>query len=212
MGPVKILAALSEEHGWPEWWSEDPYTVIVQSVLVQRTAWKTVSGLCDRIGPLSPAAVRGMGADALEDAIRPCGFASSKTKTILALTEWFSGNGPENVSGKPTENLRSELLSLKGVGRETADVILLYAYRRPVFIVDAYTRRLMRRLGWDLDDEEVRRLFRSELKDDVRLLGACHRLILDHCIVRCADAPECDGCPLGCGCASRQTTRSHEHS
>ena len=93
-------------------------------------------------------------------------------------------------------------MSIRGVGRETADVILVYALRRPVFVVDAYTRRLMERLGYGLDDDRViGSFFESGLGWDVWRLGGMHRLILEHGIARCGGKPSCDDCPLLASCA-----------
>ena len=99
-----------------------------------------------------------------------------------------------NPAGRISAGLAEALR--RGIGGETADVILLYAFDRPRFVVDAYTRRLMGRLGHDSDDEGIREFFESGLGHDTRRLGGMHRLILEHGIAHCRKKPLCDGCPL----------------
>lgn len=95
------------------------------------------------------------------------------------------------------EFLRTELLALRGVGAETADVILVYAFHQPSFIVDAYTRTLLRRLGYSfVDDAEVRGFFEQSISKDAEMYGSYHWLILEHSISRCKKKPVCVGCPF----------------
>ena len=194
----QLYDRLETEYGEPGWWSDDPFTVMFQSVLVQNTAWTSVLRTCGSIGEIAPERIASMSREELEDLIRPCGFAKSKSIAISGLTEWFGsyGNDPGQVVDVSTDILRSELLSIRGIGGETADVILLYAFDRPRFVVDAYTRRLMGRLGHDTDDEGIREFFESGLGHDTRRLGGMHRLILEHGIAHCRKKPLCDGCPL----------------
>ena len=96
--------------------------------------------------------------------------------------------------------LRDELLALPGVGAETADVILVYAFYKPSFILDAYTRRWLTRLGFDADDDGRRLFFESGLPRDAALYGRFHWLILDPCIARCRKTPCCAGCPFADEC------------
>lgn len=153
-----LYGLLLDAYGEPGWWSDDPYIVMFQSVLVQNTAWSSVVRVCDG-ATISPEAVMGMDIGDLEDMIRPCGFARAKARTIRSLTEWYVSRGCD-VSGIEMEALREELMSIRGVGAETADVILVYAFCRPSFVIDAYTRRLLERLGdgtWD--DARIRDYF-----------------------------------------------------
>lgn len=199
----RLRSTLREAYGPQGWWSDDPYTVMFQSVLVQNTSWNSVMRVCDSMGVLEAGRVESMTPAELEDAIRPCGFARSKAATILRVTEWFSGYGcdPVRFSDTETDLLRDELLSIKGIGEETADVILLYALRRPVFVVDAYTRRLMSRLGLPFrEDSDIRAFFETGLNGDVDVLGEMHRLILEHGIAHCRKTPRCDSCPLKSFC------------
>ena len=195
----RMRGILRDAYGPQGWWSEDPYTVMFQSVLVQNTSWSSVMRVCDSMGVPDAGRVGSMTPAELEDAIRPCGFARTKAATVLGVTGWFMGYGcdPGRLSGIETGALRDQLLSIKGIGEETADVILLYALRRPVFVVDAYTRRLMSRLGLPSgDDRDIRAFFETGLSSEVDALGEMHRLILEHGIAHCGKSPRCDGCPL----------------
>lgn len=102
----------------------------------------------------------------------------------------------------PLKALRSELLSIKGIGAETADVILVYALYQPSFVMDAYTRRFLSRLGFDLaDDTEIRKFLEAALPKDAQVYGYFHWLILDHCISVCRKTPLCGECKLNSHCA-----------
>ena len=125
--------------------------------------------------------------------IRPCGFCKSKASTIFSLTRWYQGYGFDQAAVRaiPQDRLRGELLALRGIGPETADVILTYAFYKPAFIVDAYTRRLLQRLGYRFpDDGAIRGFFAQGLPRDAEVCGYLHWLILDHGIQHCKKAPE----------------------
>ena len=117
-----LYGRLEASYGEPGWWSDDPFTVMFQSVLVQNTAWTSVLRTCGSIGEIAPERIASMSREELEDLIRPCGFAKSKSIAISGLTEWFGsyGNDPGQVVDVSTDILRSELLSIRGIGGETA--------------------------------------------------------------------------------------------
>ncbi len=190
----KLLAA----YGRPRWWSDDPFTVMFQSILVQHTTWSCVEKTCGPLrDQLTPEYIGSLSAEKLEAMIAPCGFKRAKARSIQGLAEWFRKYcfDPKEVQKISTSKLREELLALRGVGVETADVILVYAFYRPSFIIDAYTRRLLARLGFDfLDDSDIRRFFEGGLPRDARLYGWYHWLILDHSIAMCRKVPKCKQC------------------
>ena len=149
--PSEIYRTLLAAYGRPRWWSEDPYRVMFQAVLVQNTAWANVEKTCAALGErIAPEKVARLSPMELEEMIRPCGFCKSKARTIFSLTRWYQGYGFDQAAVRaiPQDRLRGELLALRGIGPETADVILTYAFYKPAFIVDAYTRRLLQRLGY----------------------------------------------------------------
>ncbi len=199
---AELYRVLESGYGEPDWWSEDPFTVMFQSVLVQNTSWASVRRVYEGMD-ISSRIILCMTEEELMAKIRPCGLASSKAKTVRRLAEWYRSHEAVAPS-MTTDDLRSALMAIRGVGRETADVILLYAFRRSVFVVDAYARRLFERLGYGFrDDDSIRDFFETGLDLDVTRLGGIHRLILEHGIERCRREPECDGCPLSDGCAHR---------
>lgn len=208
LSAAQLYRALLEAYGRPRWWSFDPFTVMVQAVLVQNCAWKTVERTCaaweERLTPLRALQ---MPEEELRVRIRPCGFAARKAQTIRALAQWFQGQGCDRarLRRRDAEALRRELLAHRGVGRETADVILLYAFFQPVFVVDAYTRRLLQRLGGDFaDDAAVRAYFAATLPAEPALCGALHWLLLEHAIAACRKRPACAACPLRAHCPAAE--------
>ena len=206
--PLKIFHTLLAAYGQPRWWSKDPYRVMFQAVLVQNTTWANVEKTCALLeDQIDPEKIAPLSSAELEEMIRPCGFHKAKARTIQALTTWYQGYGFDQavVQGVPQEKLREELLSLRGVGPETADVILVYSFYKPSFIVDAYTRRLLARLGYDFpDDHAIRCFFEQGLPRDAQTYGHLHWLILDHCIQHCKKSPQCQGCCFATECPTAQ--------
>lgn len=114
------------------------------------------------------------------------------------------GYSREALASVPTDVLRAELLGIRGVGEETADVILLYAFRRAVFVVDAYTRRILARMGHGFaSDAEIRAYFAATLPAEAAVSGALHWLLLELGIRCCKKTPRCEACPLAAECAKR---------
>lgn len=192
----EILSSLSTLYPQKRWWSDDAYTVMLQAVLVQQTSWKSVEKVCS--GKVLSAENISRFTDAeLESFIRPCGLAKSKARTIRKLTEWFMSYGCDSnlIMKKDSSLLRCELMSIRGIGRETADVILLYAFFKPVMVVDAYTRRFLKRLGLVFEcDDEIRRMFEEAFAVNVTVYGWLHWMILDFSISICRKNPVCGNC------------------
>ena len=197
MTSSEIYKILLDHYGPPRWWSDDPYTVIVQAVLVQNTAWKNVEKTTAQMQEkLSPDFIASVPIDELEALIRSCGFYKAKARTIKTLTEWYIRK-EEIIRQYSDEALRQEILSIKGIGEESADVILVYAFHRPVFIIDAYTRRLLERLGYSFSsDKERKKFLGNELPQDAMIYGYFHWFILDHSIRHCRKKPICEECPF----------------
>lgn len=173
------------------------FEIAVGSVLTQNTRWENVLMALERMqraGLVSAAAVTSSSEEALTEAIRPAGFFRQKGATLRRLSAcWLRWSEGKAVPG------RKELLSVKGIGPETADSILLYAFGEPEFVIDAYTKRLLSRLGW-IDSkaryEEVKRFFEDRLDRDRDLYQRYHALVVQHCKTRCRKKPECSGCGL----------------
>jgi endonuclease-3 related protein len=202
-----IYHALFERHGNLRWWpAETPYEVIVGAVLTQNTAWGNVEkAMANFAGDLSPQYVMSLDMDTLIEIIRPAGFFNQKAIYLREVTAWF-GRYRFNVSAVqklPLEQARAELLSVRGVGNETADAILLYAFGVPSFVVDAYTVRLLSRLPIDAGKgyEKIKAHFERELPRDVKIYNNFHALIVLNAKEHCRKKPVCKECPLSEMCA-----------
>ena len=208
MTASEIYDKLYTAYGQPRWWSDDPYIVMVQAVLVQNTSWLSVEKVTDTMSELlTPEYVLGIKTEELEDLIRPCGFCRGKAATIRRLTKWYGRYAyqAETVKAIEQNELRKELLSIKGIGAETADVILVYAFHKPSFVIDAYTRRFLERLGFHFDsDDKIRQFFEHELENNYQLYGWYHWLILVHGISHCKKSPLCEKCVFeNCGLSKK---------
>lgn len=207
MTAAEIYERLHAAYGQPRWWSDEPFTVMVQSVLVQNTSWTSVEKVTNVMAAgLTPEYVLALKAAELENIIRPCGFCKAKAATIRRLTEWYGKYDyqVEKAKALDLQELRKELLAVKGIGAETADVILVYAFHKPSFVIDAYTRRFLERLGFRFaSDDEIRGFFECGLECDYQLYGWYHWLILEHGIKHCRKAPFCEKCVFNDLCGNR---------
>jgi endonuclease-3 related protein len=205
-GILRMYRLLLEHYGDLRWWpGETPFEIAVGAVLTQATNWrnveKAIRNLKER-GLLSPAAVVRAGAEELEEAVRPSGFFRVKAKRLRAFAEFVhstSGGTLESLAGENPRALRGKLLGIAGIGEETADSILLYGLGMPVFVVDAYTRRILGRHGL-LDGGErygdIQRTFAAALPEDPRVYNRCHALLVQTGKDHCRKIPRCGGCPL----------------
>lgn len=191
-----------ETYGPQGWWPAQSATeIMLGAVLTQHTAWTQVQRALERFrGSLHPAAIRAMTDETLKNWIRPAGFQEQKAKRIRDLLEWLLryGDDWDRIRRLPLERARIELLAIKGIGEETAHCILNYALDQPCFVVDAYTVRLMRRLGWNFPGREgaLRVRMESALPRDASLLQELHALIVAHAKHHCRKVPRCEGCPI----------------
>ena len=207
---LPVFDTLFSAHGPQHWWPGDtPFEIMVGAVLTQNTAWsnveKAIANLVER-DKLSPGAIIAARRDHLANWLRPSGYFNVKAGRLRNLCRWYVDNGgfPE-LSLMETGALRDSLLSVSGVGPETADDILLYAFERPVFVIDAYTRRLFSRLGFIGGDEayeDLRMAFEDNLGPDVALYNELHALVVMHAKTVCRVRPRCDVCVLQRGCRS----------
>ena len=199
---MKIYDTLLAHYGDLDWWPADtPYEVMVGAVLTQNTAWGNVEKAIANFGDkLTPETVQNMDISELADIIRPAGFFNQKAVYLKAVTEWYAGYGFDvtTVQEESPEKLRTELLGVKGVGRETADSILLYAFGFPTFVVDAYTVRLCERIPINVGKgyEALKAHFEGGVPKDTKIYNNYHALIVINGKNYCRKKPLCDGCPL----------------
>ncbi len=151
---LNIYRELFKRFGPQIWWpAEEPFEVIVGAILTQSTAWTNVEKAIANLkaaGALSPAALRDIPKEKLAALIRPSGYYNVKAQKLKAFAEWFRGQYGDSLQkmfSGDTAELRRVLLDVYGVGEETADSIILYAGNKPVFVIDAYTRRIIDRVG-----------------------------------------------------------------
>ena len=197
-----LLDAFGPQNWWP---AKTAFEVCVGAVLTQNTNWKNVERAIMNLRRnrlLTPSAIRGVRQDRLARAIRSSGYYNQKAKRLKIFARWFDcslGNRFKNAKGIPTSRLRDKLLAIPGIGPETADSILLYAFGRPTFVVDAYTRRLVERhnmLPEDASYDEIKLLFESSLKKSPKIYNEFHALIVRLGKTHCKKTADCEKCPL----------------
>lgn len=178
---------------------------MVGAVLTQNTAWRNVERAIDNLRQanlLNPTAIADLAPVELAAHLRPAGYFNVKAKRLQSFCRFLQEQS--KLERLQTAELRARLLSVHGIGPETADDILLYAFLRPVFVIDAYTRRLFGRLGL-LDGkasyEALRSCFESALDADVEMFNEYHALIVVHAKHVCRTRPCCEQCCLSSVCA-----------
>ncbi|MHC4120467.1 MAG: endonuclease III domain-containing protein [Planctomycetota bacterium] len=203
---TEIYELLYEAFGPQNWWpGETPFEVMAGAVLTQNTNWTNVEKAIANLKSaecLSPEGLGRIDLPHLAELIRPAGYYNLKAKRLKSFVDWLIGDYEgkvENLRSVDTGQLRTELLAIKGVGRETADSILLYALGRPIFVVDAYTARIAVRHGLieaGADYEQLRELFESNLPEDTQLFNEYHALLVRVGKEFCRTKARCPGCPL----------------
>jgi endonuclease-3 related protein len=198
-----LVGRLGPQGWWP---ARTRLEVILGAILTQNTSWKNVQLAIRRLGNaglLSLAALASGTRSEIEAAIRPAGFYRQKAQTIQTFMAWLgrSYQGSLNaLFARPPEELRQELLAVRGFGPETVDAILLYAGRQPFFVADAYTRRILSRHGWVSEDagyREVQEFLHRHLPPDQGMFNEFHALLVETGKRHCKrQAPCCEGCPL----------------
>jgi endonuclease-3 related protein len=206
-----VYHLLYDTHGPQHWWpGETPFEVMVGAILTQNTAWtnveKAIANLLahDRLDAGKIVAAR---KDHLAGWLRPSGYFNVKAERLKNFCRWYLEQGGfRALSRMGTTQLRSALLSVNGVGPETADDMLLYAFERPVFVIDAYTRRLFTRLGLFNGKESydtMRAAIESALGPETALFNEYHALIVRHAKEICRVRPRCADCVLFDRCPAR---------
>jgi endonuclease-3 related protein len=221
----RLLAAHGPQHWWP---GETPFEVMVGAILTQNTAWSNVERAIAELkdqDALDAERLLAAAPEAVTRQIRSAGYFNVKARRLRNFCRWYVEQGGDEVLARlDTDTLRHGLLSVNGVGRETADDILLYAFERPVFVIDAYTRRLFARLGMLQGDDGYEHLRaaiehglarelgrtrsgsgRSAFKRNcVPLYNEYHALIVAHAKQACRTRPRCAECCLAGICPGRQ--------
>jgi endonuclease-3 related protein len=207
----RLYGHFGPQHWWP---GEAPFEVMVGAILTQNTAWSNVEKAIINLKAnkvLSPEAILTTPHERLAEWLRPSGYFNIKAERLQGFCRWYLEPGRrQGLARMATKELRHALLSVKGVGPETADDMLLYAFNRPVFVIDAYTRRLFSRLGLIYGDEgyeSLRTLVEEHFgrgEEQVPLYNEYHALIVAHAKDFCRKQPQCKGCPLARRCPARR--------
>jgi endonuclease-3 related protein len=212
-----IYRRLRDARGHAGWWpGETPFEVCLGAILTQNTSWSNVDkalAVLRKRGRLSYGALRACPPSRLAPMIRSSGYFNVKARRVAAFLEFLGreyGGRVQAMAGEEPAVLRAKLLSVTGIGRETADSIALYAAGLPLFVVDAYTRRIFTRLGVLDGDEgydEVQRFFMDRLPRDADLYNDYHAQIVLHGKDVCRTVPRCGECVLEEICEKRGMDR-----
>jgi len=208
---LRVYQTLLELYGYQNWWpvdheyhkvmGTDPREeVVISAVLTQNTTWKNVEKALENIkryGVLSLEFVRSFDEKTMQELIRPAGFYRIKAQRLKEVAIFL------NPIDKIKHVKRQELLKVKGIGKETADVILLYAGERLHFVVDKYTQRFMERFyGLKDNYENLKSFFEENLPKDIKIYKEFHALVDEHAKKYCRSSPLCKNCPIKDMCIS----------
>jgi len=198
----KLYACFGPQHWWP---GETPFEVAVGAILTQNTNWanveKAIANLkSDKV--LNPKALHDMSHERLAALIRPAGYFNIKAKRLknfigLLINEYHGSMS--RLKREDLNSVRNKLLLVNGIGPETADSIILYALEKPVFVIDAYTKRVLSRhniLEHDASYDTFQALFHLKLRKDISLFNEYHALFVRLAKENCRTRPLCAGCPL----------------
>jgi endonuclease-3 related protein len=198
----QLLDCYDHQHWWP---AEEPFEVMVGAILTQSAAWLNVEKAIANLktaGVLSPRELRRLSLPEITALIHPCGYYNVKARKLKSLAHWVGEYGGDDLSKLFSGNsvqLRQQLLSVWGIGPETADSIILYAADKPVFVIDTYTRRIINRVGLEPASNNYaayQSLFMENLPVDAALFNEYHALLV--CLGKdvCCPRPLCPQCCL----------------
>ncbi len=209
----RLMAAYGRQHWWP---AKEPFEVMVGAILTQSVAWRNAEQAIANLKAakaLSPEAIRRLPLPELAQTIRPCGYYNTKALKLKSLAGWLGNHCSDNLNRLFTndmENLRRQLLSIHGIGQETADSILLFAAGKPVFVIDAYTRRIISRIGMTPNSNSYaayQQLFMTNPPADAQLFNEYHALLVRLAKDVCRKKPVCNKCCLNDICRFYKASR-----
>jgi len=202
----QLMAHYGEQHWWP---ARGPFEVIIGAILTQSAAWanveKAIANL-EAAKALSPKALRQLPTPELAKFIRPCGYYNAKALKLKSFVYWLGQHYDDDLNKLFTNNidhLRQQLLSINGIGEETADSIILYAANKPIFVIDAYTRRIFNRIGLAPNSNSYtayQAFLMNNLPADTQLFNEYHALLVCLAKSACRRHPLCQQCCLNNTC------------
>lgn len=179
---IDVYTKLLKQFGNRNWWPADtPFEVVIGAVLTQQTKWENVERAINNLkrkGLIEPESLSKIGLEELEEIIKCTGFFRQKAKRLKDISAFFT-DFPD-ILERPEDELRETLLSLNGVGEETADSIVLYAADKPSFVIDAYTKRMCSCMGIEGNYGKLQSVFEGSLPVDVPLYKEFHALIVEY--------------------------------
>ncbi len=209
MNTLEIYKKLNNRYGNLNWWptisKNKQFEVIIGAILTQNTSWKNVEKAISNLhreNLIDAKKIAKIPQKRLARLIKPAGYYNQKAEKLKIFANYLLKN--PNFLKKEIHQLRKELLSIKGIGPETADSIILYALNRPIFVIDAYTRRIFSRLGICKEDatyEEIQQMFHKNLKKNTKLFNNYHAVLVEHAKNNCRKKPKCDDCILSGICS-----------
>jgi endonuclease-3 related protein len=204
---LALYHSLNTHYGDLAWWPADSaFEIAVGAILTQNTDWRNVEkalGNLKSANALSIESILETPTDQLEILVRPSGYFRMKADRLKQLCAFLQSNGFDALKKMGRDQARERLLSVKGVGPETADDIVLYALDIPSFVIDTYTRRLLERFGLyssKLKYSVLQEAFHQQLPEDASLFKQYHALIVEHAKISCRKKPLCESCVLNETC------------
>jgi len=203
---MSIYSLMLNHFGNLNWWpGETDFEIIIGAILTQNTSWTNVEKSISLIkgkGLMNPKALYDLPTDELAQLVRSSGYFNQKAKKIKRFLSFFHDLYEfhmDKMKSVPAGSMREQLLAINGIGPETADSIMLYALSKPVFVVDAYTKRIFSRHGFfsqNTSYHDVQDFFESNLDKDIQLFNEYHALIVNTGKYFCSKKPKCHMCPL----------------
>jgi len=197
----KLYNLFGPQDWWPVTSKQNPiFEIIIGAILTQNTNWKNVEKAIFNLSKerlISIEKIKKIDKKRLADLIRPAGYYNQKAERLKTMADFLSKNPIKKLRKENKNKLRKELLKIKGIGAETADSILLYAFNKPIFVIDAYTKRIFHRLKYkEKTYDELQRLFMSNLPKDYKLFNEYHALLVELGKNYCKNNPNCIECPI----------------
>lgn len=221
----KIYSVLLDAYGPQGWWPLTPagktrtrrhsgkprtgahrFEIMIGAVLTQNTAWTNVEKALEQLHKselVRHDALLKVRKDRIGKLIRSAGYYNQKADRLVLISRFVKQHGIKSLLAKDAGELRDMLLAVKGIGPETADSIVLYAFEKPSFVIDAYTKRIFSRVGLcsaDVSYDELQEMFVKTLASDVDVFQEYHALIVEHAKRHCRARPDCEGCPVSGVC------------
>lgn len=200
---IEIYDLLYDRYGPQYWWpGETRDEIIIGAILTQNTNWNNVEKAIENLkhkNLLTLTALRNTEIKEIAQCIRPSGYYNQKAIRLQEIAKFFHRNSLQSFNAFSTAKMRKELLALKGIGQETADSILLYAFEKPVFVIDTYTKRVFHRLGFfteGISYDEAQKFFMQNLENNTKLFNEFHALFVRNAKEYCQKNPHCAKCVL----------------